>query len=672
MTEAQSACILVAGDAGASSSPLAQWLAGLGFHSPSLGQSKDALRINGDFLATLGCRWWDPEPLPDGCFSNSAAVEAQAEIGTLLDQMADADGDVLLQDAPLARLGPLWLEALKARFEPVVIVRVLSRADAAFRALSPGAWGDAESPSIACRAHSDLLWLHCNLELERWTRGEQRLLVSCDELAQSPQEVGRRLLLALEQALGRSLPALGAPTLPTVPPAPEPLPSDRDRALERIHQALSAHPEDEDAKSCLEAAWAQLQARVPAAHQAFDAGPDLDLFHEARLQRFVGLCEYRPQFPEISPLRRIAGRVVRRVWRRRKPRPADPPFLFISGNPAARSHLYRVRNPIEGLRRLGAPACWMSAKMLGRCDVNRINARCVILHRCAGDEAIDALIHWCRRRGMPIGYDIDDLIFDAEIMGEGAIHFIANLAEPEREAWLENANGHRHLMAAADFCLTPTEALAEHARRVNPQVRVVENGFSAEVLALSDLWRSRGWRNDGPCVGYASGTATHAADFATIAQPVAQALRRQPNLGFTLVGSLDLAPYEDLLPAAQLERRPLVEHVNLAHELARFDINLVPLQSANPFCDAKSPLKYFEAALVGVPTVAVANPTYKELIRHGENGLLAHSEEEWGAYITLLANNADLRAHLGAQARQECVARFHADRLAEKYLQLPV
>ncbi|MCY3639426.1 MAG: glycosyltransferase, partial [Gammaproteobacteria bacterium] len=206
---------------------------------------------------------------------------------------------------------------------------------------------------------------------------------------------------------------------------------------------------------------------------------------------------------------------------------------------------------------------------------------------------------------------------------------------------------------------------------VNPQVRVVENGFSAEVLALSDLWRSRGLRNGGPRLGYASGTATHEADFATIARPLAQALRQQPNLGFTLVGSLDLAPYEDLLPASRLERRQLVEHVNLAHELARFDINLIPLQ-ASPFCDAKSPLKYFEAALVGIPSIVVANPTYHELIRHGENGLLAHSQDEWAEHIALLAGDADLRARQAAVARKECVARFHADRLAEKYLQLHV
>ena len=677
MTAGRPACVVVAGDCGSGISQLAEWLAeGLanaGFNAPFLHSPNAASNINGAFLAAVDNPRFDPEPLPDGCFWAKAAVAAQAEIGALLDQWAEAGRNILLQDAALSRLGPLWLEELKARFEPVVIVRVLSRADAALQALSQGVWEDvAQSPAITCRAHSDLLWLHCNLELKRWTHGERRLLVACDEFAQSPDEAGRRLFLALEQALGCALPALDAPALPEVQTAAEPLPSDRDRVVERIYQALSAPAEDPEAKDCLEAAWAQLQMRVPAPHQTLDPSVDVDLLHEARLQRFVSLCEYLPQFPNVSSMRRVADQVVRRVWRRHKPWSADTPFLFISGNPAARSHLYRVSNPIKGLHRLGAPACWMSAKMLGRCDLKHIDARCVILHRCAGDEAIDALIHSCRRLGVPIGYDIDDLIFDAEIMREGAIHFIANLPEPERDAWFESARGHWRLMAAADFCLTPTKALAEHARHVNPQVRVVENGFSAEVLALSDLWRSRGLRNPGPRVGYASGTATHEADFATIAQPLAQALKRQPNLGFTLVGSLDLAPYEALLPAAQLERRPLVEHVNLAHELARFDINLIPLQSANPFCDAKSPLKYFEAALVGVPTVAVANPTYTELIRHGENGMLAHSEDEWAAHISSLANNADLRARQGEQARRECVARFHADRLAEKYLRLPV
>ncbi|MXY05645.1 MAG: glycosyltransferase [Gammaproteobacteria bacterium] len=675
MLAARAACVVVAGGQGSGVSQLAEWLAEAGFRAPYRQQSNPVSDINDTFLSALGHRWCDAEPLPNGCFSNSAVETAQVEIRGLLNRLGDACGDILLGDAAMARLGPLWLKEIKAHFEPVVIVCVLSRADAAFQVLAEGLRRDgaAEAPAIPNQAQSDLFWLHCNLELERWTRGERRLIVASDEFVPSPEKAGRRLLFALEQALGCTLPVLSALAWPPPPTATKPLSSDRDRVLERIYHALCAQTGDEDAKDCLEAAWAHLQAPVPAEHQAFDASCDLNLFHSARLQRFVSLCEYSPNFPNVSPLRKATNRVVRRVWRSGRPRPADPPFLFISGNPAARSHIYRVRNPIDGLRRLGVPACWMSAKKLARFDVKRINARCVILHRCAEDETIDALIHWCRRLGVPVGYDIDDLIFDVETMRKGGIHFVAKLPEPEQDAWFESARGHRRLMAAADFCLTPTQALAEQARRVNRQVWVVENGFCPELLALSDLWRSSRHlsTNGGLRLGYASGTATHEADFTTIVQPLAEALNRQPNLGFTLVGSLDLAPYKDLLPASQVERRPLVEHVNLAYELARFDINLIPLQ-ASPFCDAKSPLKYFEAALVGVPSIAVDNPTYDELIRHGENGLLAHSEDQWATNITVLAGNTELRVRQAALARDECVARFHADGLAEKYLRLPV
>ena len=52
--------------------------------------------------------------------------------------------------------------------------------------------------------------------------------------------------------------------------------------------------------------------------------------------------------------------------------------------------------------------------------------------------------------------------------------------------------------------------------------------------------------------------------------------------------------------ANRIEWRLMVPVERLAEELARFDINLAPLEVGNPFCEAKSELKYFEAALVDV------------------------------------------------------------------------
>ena len=163
-----------------------------------------------------------------------------------------------------------------------------------------------------------------------------------------------------------------------------------------------------------------------------------------------------------------------------------------------------------------------------------------------------------------------------------------------------------------------------------------------------------------------------AADFATAAGPLAEALRRAPEAVFAAVGHLDLRPHAGLLPPDRVEVRPWVEHVHLARELARFDVNMVPLEAGNPFCDAKSPLKYFEAAIAGAPTVATANPVYEDAIRHGETGLLARSEEEWAEALARLARDPRERARLAARAREDALARFHADRLAEKYLSLPM
>jgi glycosyltransferase involved in cell wall biosynthesis len=72
----------------------------------------------------------------------------------------------------------------------------------------------------------------------------------------------------------------------------------------------------------------------------------------------------------------------------------------------------------------------------------------------------------------------------------------------------------------------------------------------------------------------------------------------------------------------QIEWREFVPLDQLPNEIAQFDVNLAPLEVGNPFCEAKSELKYFEAALAGVPTIASPTGPYRRAIRHGETGFL--------------------------------------------------
>ena len=631
-------------------------------------EAREGVRINNRFFESLGQTWASPHPLPSGSFDGAEAARSRDEICAFLDAHSPTSAGALVKDPRLCRLLPLWEEALAMRFDPLVVVQVVRRADAVGRSLARRAErSDTAKAAVTCPAQADLLWLHYNLELDVHIQSRQRFTVAYEDLVQRPGRRVAEFLDGLSRSLDVNLGSLSRrtktptrrPRKPTArPTAPE---SDRERVLETIYQAILGTDSE-----TLDTARGHLDTMVPDAHQGVTE-TDAGLFHRARLRHFVSKHTYPPV--SASPPTHLRWHRFR-PWTRRDRRRRD--FLFVSGRPRNRGHLYRVHNAVDALNRLGTAACWISHAMMERHGLPTVVPRCVVIHRCLYDAAIEQLLDWCHARDIAVGFDIDDLIFDPELMDRGGIRFIADLAPEARTRWLQDARAYQRTMAAADFCIVSTEQLAEHARRFNAQVTVIENGFNPDVLALSDYWRCHRERDPVVRIGYASGTATHDADFATIVRPLAKALAGNADWRFTALGALSRQTYESVVPAAQVEVRAGVEHVNFAYELARFDVNLIPLEHRNAFCDAKSPLKYFEAALVGTPTVAVHNPVYADLIEHGHNGLLAATDDEWLDSITALASNAERRRELARVAQEQCRDRFHVDRLVEKYLHLPI
>ena len=241
------------------------------------------------------------------------------------------------------------------------------------------------------------------------------------------------------------------------------------------------------------------------------------------------------------------------------------------------------------------------------------------------------------------------------------------MAPGEKRKWLAKSEAIRKSLLAANFCIVSTQALADHLLHQGRQAVCIPNGFSRENLAISDHWR-RQPRPDANTyrLGYASGSGTHAADFAVIAEAIAAFLERHPDWLLTIVGHLDMQPYSGLIDTSRIEHRPFVQHVNLAYELARLDINLIPLQRTT-FCDAKSPLKYYEAALVDVPSIATGNPLYSQLFGANETGLLAESGDNWLSHMEFLASEANTRSALATKARKQCLSLFGPERTAAMF-----
>jgi glycosyltransferase involved in cell wall biosynthesis/GT2 family glycosyltransferase len=339
-------------------------------------------------------------------------------------------------------------------------------------------------------------------------------------------------------------------------------------------------------------------------------------------------------------------------------------IVFVSGEAHTPGHFYRVQRYADAASAAGADVLVTSIadtdQFLGQIKAADI----VIIWRAIWSDAVAAVVAAAHAGGATLVFDVDDLMFEPELARIEIIDGIRSrgLAEDAVHEFFKHI---RRTLDACDFAIVPTRFLAERMRLLEKPCFVHPNGFDADTVLKSRLAvrARRQAGGDGLVrIGYAAGSRTHQKDFAKVAPAVARVLREQPNsrlvffkyLDWTL---LDVHEFPELAEVqSQIEWRALVPLQELPLELARFDINLAPLEAGNPFCEAKSELKYFEAALAGVPTVASPTLVFASVIRDGETGFLASSEEDWYIAIRRLVDDPAKREWVARQAFHHVLA----------------
>ncbi|MFZ2752273.1 MAG: class I SAM-dependent methyltransferase [Lysobacteraceae bacterium] len=312
---------------------------------------------------------------------------------------------------------------------------------------------------------------------------------------------------------------------------------------------------------------------------------------------------------------------------------------------------YRVYNYAEALVDHGYSADVYIDDNLQSGD--SVQADLLVLNRICWTDEVGALIERCRARGVPVVFDVDDLVFDPSRID--LLRFTAALDSEGRKGVVEFTQRIRRTMSACDLVTTSTVPLSAETRAIGLPVRVLPNTIGASARAVAG--RAHAARGNGIAIGYFSGTKTHEHDFAVCAGALRRVLAEHADTRLVIVGHLDLpAGFEPY--ASQIERLPLMTHADMLAELAKIDVNLAPLESGNDFTDCKSELKLFEAALLGVPTIASPTAPFRAVIASGKNGFLAASEEEWHVALSALVGDASLRAALGAAAQREIAPRF--------------
>lgn len=398
--------------------------------------------------------------------------------------------------------------------------------------------------------------------------------------------------------------------------------------------------------------------------QYLSANPDVAASGLNPLVHYLryGVREGRRLFPTYH-----ADATLRHPWKKVDDEIIRP-IVLIAGEPINKpGYTYRVERYAKAFDGLGeTTVCLPRQEIPARIDLIR-SAKLIIIWRAAWRDDIRQVVELAKRHDIRTVFDVDDLMIRPELATPEIIDAIRHNKKDSAQVKRYYADI-AQTMLSCDFGSTTTDELAWHMRRRGPRrpTFVLPNGYAEDTYALSRLHaRYRSVNSDDILrIGYAAGSRTHQRDFSVCADAVATVLRRHNRARLVLfrqdnIDMLDATEFGALRDLKdRIEWRAMVPHADLPKEIARFDINLAPLEPGNPFCEAKSELKFFEAALADVPTVASPTGPFMRAVQHGITGFLAATYDEWVHGIEVLLANEDLRKTMGREAQRRVLWTF--------------
>ncbi len=340
--------------------------------------------------------------------------------------------------------------------------------------------------------------------------------------------------------------------------------------------------------------------------------------------------------------------------------------IFVDGAPNSPSSRYRIFNIQNELVRLGYDCCALLEHELWRVVDGSYSAKAIHFFRCPFSGVFSDAGRAARERGTRISYDIDDLAFDPNVLPY--VDGLRKLTYAEIEQYRLGMLEYGSFIKFADFCTTSTAYLARRLQTISPRVSVVVNSIGHSLFSYP--YRRSREVSSTVRIGYYPGTGTHQSDFAVAVGALRRVLERFSHVRFRLVGPLDVAEFPDLMRLADsIERFDLMPYSEMLLNMAECDITIAPLECANPYCEAKSELKYFEGALTGSVVVASPTETYSQAIENGRTGFLANSSAEWFDYLCRVIEDPELRADIQQAAKIDARERYHACTATKQFLE---
>jgi len=112
-----------------------------------------------------------------------------------------------------------------------------------------------------------------------------------------------------------------------------------------------------------------------------------------------------------------------------------------------------------------------------------------------------------------------------------------------------------------------------------------------------------------------------------------------------------------------------IPYEHLPEAIANVDIGVSPLRDSL-WSRCKGAIKALEYMSMGIPVVASPVGEHNYIIRNGQNGFLANSNDDWFSKIEALIKDSRMRHGIGANARQTVVERYSLSAVSRRFADL--
>ena len=359
-------------------------------------------------------------------------------------------------------------------------------------------------------------------------------------------------------------------------------------------------------------------------------------------------------FPWLKPLNPISTDKGQRI-------------LIIAEVSLPQCYKYRVNQKVEMFEHLNYDVKVVSWNNYAQARLALQTHGMVIFYRVPAFPEVKMLLAECERLDLETIFDVDDLIFDMKEYSQNSN--IISLPPKEKAELLNGAKLYRSTLEHCRHAIASTPGIARFMKKYcRGQIYILENCLDRQMYRIEKLAREDSpMKNpDDVIIGYGSGTTTHDVDFEQCAAALLKVLEIYPHVKLAIHGHLKL-PGAFQAFRSRIFRVPFLQADDYFMALAGFDINLAPLEDTL-FNDAKSNIKFIEASMFCVPTIASPGTAFNQVVIHGENGLLCSSPDEWVKALSTLIEDENLRETMGKNARETAVSLYDYREVAKKQL----